>query len=142
VLLAVETLLGRAFARPQMRGRYARVAALRAGVFRGAPFVKRVSFRQALGGREQAFAVIKAVLAGVKFPGPLEDVSLTLRGLTGEPSMQASLFREVRSRQQLGEAMKQLEARLGERPPVYRVREVEPWSRIPERRRALVPYAP
>jgi nucleotidyltransferase/DNA polymerase involved in DNA repair len=142
VLLAVETLLGRAFARPQMRGRYARAAVLRAGVFRGAPFVKRVSFRQAVGGREQAFAVIKSVLASVRFPGPLEDVSLTLRGLTGEPGMQASLFREVRSRQQLGESMKQLEARLGERPPVYRVREVEPWSRIPERRRALVPYAP
>jgi hypothetical protein len=32
----------------------------------------------------------------------------------------------------------QLRARLKIAPPIYQVRELEPWSRIPERRYALV----
>ena len=42
----------------------------------------------------------------------------------------------------LKEALRQLQARLGAQPPIYQVREVEPWSRIPERRQVLVPFSP
>ena len=38
--------------------------------------------------------------------------------------------------------IKQLAVRLGHRPPIYQVRGVEPWSRIPERRQALVEFDP
>ena len=38
--------------------------------------------------------------------------------------------------------MKQLEGRLRGKPPIYQVREIEPWSRIPERRQALVQFDP
>jgi hypothetical protein len=38
--------------------------------------------------------------------------------------------------------LRQLGARLGVQPPIYHVREVEPWSRLPERRQALVPFSP
>ncbi|MDP6494836.1 MAG: DNA polymerase Y family protein, partial [Dehalococcoidia bacterium] len=60
----------------------------------------------------------------------------------GESGTQSSLFVEVRKQQQLREAMRQLEARLRTRPPIYKVMDVEPWSRIPERRQALVEFAP
>ena len=36
--------------------------------------------------------------------------------------------------------MWQLEARLGRKPPIYQVRDVESWSRIAERRQALVQF--
>ena len=40
------------------------------------------------------------------------------------------------------EMMRQLEALLGGKPPIYQMKEIEPWSRIPERRQALVPFDP
>ena len=82
------------------------------------------------------------MLESATFPGPLEDMKLTLAGLTGESGAQASLFSDVRKQEQLREMMRQLEARLGGKPPIYQVREIEPWSRVPERRRALVQYEP
>ena len=66
----------------------------------------------------------------------------TSKRLTGEAGLQSSLFNDVRREENLREAVRQLEVRLGRRPPIYQVREVEPWSRIPERRQALVQYVP
>jgi DNA polymerase-4/protein ImuB len=67
---------------------------------------------------------------------------VTLSGLTGQTGKQASFFAEKRRhRTQLEEALRQLKARFGQ-SPVYHVVEVEPWSRIPERRLALIDYDP
>ena len=78
----------------------------------------------------------------IALPAPLESLAITLSGITGDSGRQESLFSDVRRRAQLDDAVRQLRARLGRRPPIYRIREVEPWSRIPERRRALVAYEP
>ena len=51
---------------------------------------------------------------------------------------QKSLFPDIRAKDHLMNDIKQLELRLGN-PQVYTVKEVEPWSRIPERRYALTP---
>ena len=67
---------------------------------------------------------------------------MILSGLTGEAGRQESLVLDVRRRENLKEALRQLKARLGIEPPIYAIREVEPWSRLPERRQALVPYVP
>ena len=71
----------------------------------------------------------------------MESISLTLGELTGEIGHQGSLFREVRRREHLAQAIKQLEVSQGSNP-VLHVVEVEPWSRIPERRLALMTYDP
>ena len=59
----------------------------------------------------------------------------------GEAARQPSLF-IARARQlaEIAEAARQLQARYG-RVPLYHAIEVEPWSRIPERRWALVQVA-
>jgi DNA polymerase-4/protein ImuB len=142
VLLAVETLLSRAFRRPQVRGRCVRAVILGGRVHRRGAFTWRVAFKEAVGDAGQAYRLMRLRLLNIQLPGPLEGLSVTLLGLAGETGRQGSLFPEVRQRDSLREALRQLEARLGERPPLYRVREVEPWSRIPERRRALVEYVP
>ena len=49
-------------------------------------------------------------------------------------------FPEVRARDHLLDDIKQLELRLGS-PQVFKIKEVEPWSRIPERRYALTPLS-
>jgi len=142
VLTALATLLGRAFIRPEIRGRYARTATIESQVARRSPWTKRFAFKEAVGSKEKALFALKSRLDTVTFPGPLEDMKLTLAGLTGESGIQASLFFDVRKREQLREMMRQLEAHLGCQPPIYQVKDVEPWSRIPERRRALVPFDP
>lgn len=142
VLLATEILLNRAFRRPQLQSRNVRAVILEGRVTRGTSFVLRVAFREPAGSAGQAYQLVKLRLANIELSGPLEDLSLTLVGLTGEAGRQESFFSEVRQRNILRATIRQLEVRLGERPPVYQVREVEPWSRIPERRRALVEYAP
>ena len=57
--------------------------------------------------------------------------------LTGR---QRSLMAQVRAREHLLDEIKQLELRLGS-PQLFQVKEVEPWSRIPERRYALTPLS-
>lgn len=142
ILTAIAILLGRAFARPEVRGRYVRTATIESHIIRHSPWVKRFSFKEAVGSKEKALFALKSRLDAITLPGPLEDMKLTLAGLTGESGIQSSLFSDVRKREQLREMMQQLEALLGGKPPIYQMKDVEPWSRIPERRQALVLFDP
>ena len=141
ILIALESLLARAFT-GQIRGRFAKVAFLEGSAENGSAWSKRVGFHDPVGDRDRAMFILKSRLENLALPGPLETLSLTLSGITGESGRQESLFPEVRHQARLDDAIRQLRARLGHRPPIFRVREVEPWSRIPERRRTLVAYDP
>ena len=141
LLMAIDSLLGRIFAKPEMRGRYARVALLEGTVYNKPAWQWRIVFKSPVGDRHRAYFVIKSILESITLSGPMEDISLSLQELTGEAGLQESLFREVRRKQQLHQAIAQLKVSQG-RNLIYQVREVEPWSRIPERRQALVTYDP
>ncbi|HEY41451.1 MAG TPA: hypothetical protein G4O18_06290 [Dehalococcoidia bacterium] len=86
----------------------------------------------------KAIARIRRVMEDHPQPGPVEQVGIRVEGLGYPRGQQKSLFPEIRSKDHLWEDIKQLELRLGN-PQVYRVKEVEPWSRIPERRYTLMP---
>ena len=139
-LVAVEMLLGRAFSSPVLRGRYARLAALESKVIQRPPWARRFAFKEPVNSKDRAFPPLKSMLEAAALPGPLEDMKLTLSRFTGESGAQTSLFSDVRRQEQLKETMRQLEVRLGGKLPIYQVRDIEPWSRIPERRQALVRF--
>ena len=139
---ALETLLGKAFNRPDVRGKYVRSAVIEASVLNRTPWSKQVAFKTPVNTKEKAAFVLKGTLESINLRGPLEDLTLTLTEITGESGTQSSLFEDVRKQNQLKETMAQLEVRLRTRPPIYKVLEVEPWSRIPERRQALVEFNP
>ena len=141
LLMALDHLLARLFSQPEMRGRYARVALLEGQVVRKPTWHKRIVFKVPVGERSRAYFVLKCVIADIALPGPLEEIRLTLREITGESGRQESLFRDVRRRDQLRETVAQLKVAHGKNP-IYQIREMEPWSRIPERQRALVTYEP
>ena len=65
---------------------------------------------------------------------------MKVTGLSHEKRRQSNLFAEVKAQDHLKEDIKQMELRLGG-PQVFTVKDVEPWSRIPERRRALTPLS-
>jgi DNA polymerase-4/protein ImuB len=141
IMLGVQVLLDRVFLRPELRGRCARLIDLEAGLYLRAPWAKTVTFKEPVGEPAQALRRIKSVLEGAAIPGALEDLTVTLKDLAGEQGRQGGIFAEVRRREQVRQALRQLDAILGRQAPVFQVREVEPWSRVPERRHALVPAA-
>ena len=142
ILPAVDTLLGRAFSHPVIKGKHARSASIEAHVLRRATWSKSIAFKEAVNSKDRALLAIKTMLEAAELPGPLEDMRLTLSEIAGESGIQSSLFSDVRKQMQLSETMRQLEIRLRTRPPIYKVMDVEPWSRLPERRRALVQFEP
>lgn len=140
VLTALDQLLAQAFANPALRGRSARQACLRALLADGASWERLFTFKEALSTREAARLALKTKL---ELPNGLptaavEELFLELAGLGGVAAKQPGLFvARARQHAQILEAIRQLHARYG-RVPLYHAREVEPWSRIPERRWALV----
>ena len=138
IVPAIESLLGRAYGRSQLSRRFARQASIQSQVFQHAPWTMRVPFKDPAGNKNQALFAIKSKLDMAVIPGPLEDMRLTLSGITGEAGRQESMWKEVKRDENLQETISQLRTRLKMAPPIYQVRELEPWSRIPERRYALV----
>ena len=142
ILPAIEILLGRILSHPSLRGKYLRSVSLQANVLNRSPWSKRLAFKSAVNRKEAALFVLRNALEATEIPGPLEDIRMTVSDTAGESGTQTGLFVEVRKQQQLREAMRQLEVRLRAKPPIYKVMDMEPWSRIPERRQALVEFAP
>jgi DNA polymerase-4/protein ImuB len=141
MLMVVESLLGRLFEDPSMRGRLTRSVLLEGRVLNRPPWQRRFVFKTPVGDSSRAYAIIRGLLDNLSLPGPLEEVCITLGELGGESGRQGGLFLEARQRDRIREAIAGLKVSFGQNP-IYRVREVEPWSRIPERRAALMPYEP
>ena len=142
ILPAIEILLGRILSHPSLRGKYLRSVSFQASVLNRPPWSKRLAFKRPVNRKEAVLFVLRNAFEAMELPGPLEDIRMTVSHAAGESGTQTSLFAEVRKRQQLREVMRQLEARLQAKPPIYKVMDMEPWSRIPERRQALVEFAP
>jgi len=143
LLAAVRTLLSRALHRPAIQGRAARAIQLRVHLEDGRLWAREVTFREPVGSSERMLVALKHKIEGAELPAPFTEVELTIRGICGESAPQGNLFTVERGRQlqRVAEAARQLKARYG-RPLLAKVIEVEPWSRIPERRFALIDYDP
>ena len=140
---AVRTLLARALQRPAIRGRAARGLHLRVVLEDGHTWERDVTFREPVGSAERMRLALRQKVEGVALPAPFTEVELSLLGLCGESALQSNLFASTRGLQlqRVVEAARQLKARYG-RPLLANILEVEPWSRIPERRFALIDYDP
>ncbi|MBI4496608.1 MAG: DNA polymerase Y family protein [Chloroflexi bacterium] len=139
LLLALQALAAQLFARPDLRGRFVRSALVSGTIVRRPAWERRVAFKEPVGDPGRALPAFKNLLSLRPPPGPVEDLTLTLTGMTGEAARQGSLLPDVRRLDQLKEALRQLEVILGKRPPIYQLKDVQPWSRIPEERRILLP---
>ncbi len=146
LLIGVTRLVLRAFGRPVMRNRHVRQARLRATLEGGRSWEKTATLREPAGA-QKLVETLGYRLQAVELSGAVETLTLELTGLTGEVAKQPSLpgLRRVSRRSHvprpLVDATRQLKQRYGA-SPLYRIVEVEPWSRIPERRHALISYDP
>ena len=144
LLTMVDTLLERAYSRPSMQGRYAGKAVLECGTEENRTWTAAYSFKGGAGSRERAFSIIKARMEDDHPQGAVEDITLTLDNLIGESGMQMGLLPDVREsgRRLLVEVERDLRARTGGRPALYRVVEAVPGHPAPERRTLRVPIDP
>ncbi|MBI2869353.1 MAG: hypothetical protein HYX96_05965 [Chloroflexi bacterium] len=138
ILVAVETLLARAFAREALRGKGVRSLTLWTRTWDAAHWERKIPFKEPASDMKGITSRIKQVLESFPQPGPVEQVGLRLTRLGYITGRQKSIFTQVMAKDSLLEDIKQLELRL-DSAQVFKVKEVEPWSRIPERRFVLSP---
>ena len=113
LVVASDTLLRRAYARPVMRGRYAGRAALECPVFSSAPWERSVNFQESVGRWERAAFIVRSRLEAEPPEVPVDGMSLTLSGFTGESGLQIGLLPDVRDdrRGRIMEAERRLQTR-------------------------------
>jgi DNA polymerase-4/protein ImuB len=139
---AARNLLSRLLRREELLRRSARRIALSARLSDGHVWERAVTLREPTADRDRLLLALGAKLEGCTLPNPVEEITLELSGLCAERGRQEGMFAaKGRRTNQLEDAIRQLKSRYGT-SPVSRVVEVEPWSRIPERRRALIDYDP
>ena len=141
LLLGIRQLVQRAFGRPEMRHRNVRQAQLHVLIEDNRSWEKALSFREPAGA-ERIIEIVTHRLQDLELQGAAERIVLQLIGLVSETTRQQLLpFLKPKRTAPIGQAIRQLKQRYGE-SPLYRVVEIEPWSRIPERRYALIDYDP
>jgi DNA polymerase-4/protein ImuB len=138
LLVAVEMMLSRVFGKIGPLEMGLRSLTLRTRTWNAENWEKTIQFKEPAMDVKSALARIKRVLEDYPQPGPVEQLGMSINRLGYPHGRQKSLFSEIRAREHLMNDIRQLEFRLGN-PQVFTVKEVEPWSRIPERRYALTP---
>ena len=139
--VASDTLLRRAYARPEIRGRYAGKVHLECAVFRAAPWQKSIAFQEGVNRWERASFIVRSRLEVEPPEVPIDDLTLTLADFTGESGAQLGLLPEAREtrQQQLAEVERRLQTRTPGVSALYRVVNVAPWHPAPEMRAVQAP---
>ena len=143
--VALDLLLARAFARPALRNRSAGSATVESSASESATWKLQVRFKVPVERWERASELLgERVDERIRRSYPLDDLSLTLSDLGGEPGVQTGLLRDARedSRETLIGVDRRLRGLMDGLPALRRAVEVAPWHPAPEMRSLLVPIDP
>jgi DNA polymerase-4/protein ImuB len=138
MLMALEPLLQRAFRRFGSRGMGIRCIRLWTRTWLKEHWEQSIHFKEPAMTVRAVLARLKPVLENCAQPGPVEQLGMVIKRLSYPVGRQENIFTDVRSEDKLLDDVRQLELRFGA-PQIYRMKEIEPWSRIPERRYVLTP---
>ncbi|HWI09318.1 MAG TPA: hypothetical protein VNT54_17595, partial [Solirubrobacteraceae bacterium] len=136
---ALGLLIDRLLARRERRGRTLRSVVLSARLAEGGTWRERVVFREALADPQRMRLALNGRLA--LLPAPAEEIELSVERF-GPPNPEArALFDDGAARrdERLREAISQARAIAGP-DAALRVLEIDPNSRVPERRVVLAPF--
>jgi nucleotidyltransferase/DNA polymerase involved in DNA repair len=152
---ALDRLLERGLARPVRRGRSIQEVRLTGRLEGGGSWVVGAVLKEPTGSVRQLAFLLRSRMELIPPPRSVEGLALEFVQF-GAPTSQEELFqrtddagRPVEGRTlsegsvppSLRKAVRELTLRLGD-SPLYRVVEMDPWSRIPERRHALLRFEP
>ena len=140
LVVGTEALLNRALAHEDVRGQTVRKVDWWLGLESGEQVSRRIVFREPTSDASRMLFVLRGKIERLELDAAAVGVGVTLSGLCSEYAHQANLWQiGPRRQRELEQSIEQLNARGGE-AQVYRIVEVQPWSRIPERQVALVAY--
>lgn len=142
LIMACEQLVQALWRRRERQGRPVRQVRLRALMEGGGAWERTLTLKQATTDGQRVAFGLRSLLQASGPPGAVEELILEIVAFSQWIGSQGSLFpvrNEIRER--LAEAVRELKARYGY-SPISRLVEVEPWSRLPERRLALIDYEP
>ena len=144
LFVALDAVLKRAYARPDMRGRYAGGADLLCTSSGWPPWETSVRFKQPVGAWERASVLVRNKVEADPPRNPVEDVTVILSGFTGESGTQLGLLKDVQEdrHRRLVEVERRLQAVMGGAHMLHRIAEVAPWHPAPEMRALQVPIDP
>lgn len=141
LMVGLRQMITRAFNTRRLANRQVRQVLMRADLEGQTSWERTLTLKEP----SSAYRVIEALelrLQTLEFPGPVLSITLELSGIVTETARQHLLPAfQPRHTGPLTAAIRQLKHRYG-LSPLYHVVEVEPWSRIPERRHALLTYDP
>jgi protein ImuB len=139
---ALGLLVARVLARPERRGRTLRALALSARFVEGGAWRAQATLRQASAEPERLRLALAPRLS--ELPAPAESLGVEVDAFGPPAHDQQRLVHDAASaaavrRTRLGEAVRQVRAATGE-ASALRALEVDPGSRVPERRAVLAPF--
>ncbi len=135
---SLELLISRLLAHDARRGRTLRTLRLSARLAAGGGWRRQVALRRASADRDRLADALLPHLA--QLPAPAATLRLEALGLGAETGDQLSLSGpEEERRGRIAEAVRQTRSAAGA-DSVLRVLEVDPESRVPERREVLMPF--
>lgn len=140
ILASVEFVLLRVLPGIVLKGLGIRNLTLWTRTWNAEHWEKSINFKQPAMDVKSVIPRLRRILEDYPQPGPVEQVGIRVNRLGYPLGRQVNLFSDVRAKEHLADDIKQLELKLGG-PQIYKVKEVEPWSRIPERRRVLTPIS-
>ena len=144
---ALDQLLERALRNPRRTGWRVQVVRVRAELEHGASWLATATLKEPSAIRERLAAPLKAQLERSPPAGAVERLAVDFTGFTpGTAELQlfardANAAARAGRRHALQSAAREITLRV-KRPMLYHVIEVQPWSRLPERRYALIDYEP
>ena len=138
---ALELLSSRLLARPERRGRSLRAVAVSARFVTGGTWREAVTLRSASADPQRIRLALAPRLA--ELPAPAESLALEVVAFGPPATDQGRLLEEegAARRARLGEAVRQARQAAGE-GAAMRVLDLDPDSRVPERRSVLAPLDP
>lgn len=139
---ALELLVARLLARPERRGRTLRALALSARFVEGGSWRAEATLRQASADSERLRLALAPRLG--ELPAPAESLGVEIESFGPPAHDQERLVHDAASaaavrRTRLGEAVRHARAVAGE-GAALRALEIDPDSRVPERRAVLAPF--
>ncbi|MGE3076170.1 MAG: hypothetical protein AB7N24_09835 [Dehalococcoidia bacterium] len=140
LVVGTEALLQRALGHSEVRGQTVRRVDWWLALESGEQVSRRVVFREPTSDARRMVFALRSKIERLELDSAAVGLGVTLSGLCSEYAHQVNLWQlGPRRQRELDDAIEQLNTRAGE-AQVYRVVEVQPWSRIPERQVALVAY--
>ena len=144
---ALDKLVDRALADPRRSGWRVQVVRLRAELEHGASWLVAATLKDPSATRERIASPLKTQLERSPPAGAVERLVVEFTAFTpGTAELQlfardAGAAARAGRRRALQSAAREIALRI-RRPMLYHVIEVQPWSRLPERRYALIDYEP